>query len=59
MRPQVTLALAVFRGFPRRKVPVYILAQVLGAFTGAAIVYANYYHAINLYEGESFAYVVL
>jgi glycerol uptake facilitator-like aquaporin len=43
---QVTLALATYRGFPWRKVPGYILAQVLGGLTGAALVYANYYQAI-------------
>lgn len=48
---QVTLSLAVFRGFPWRKVPVFIFAQTLGAMCGAGIVYANYFHAINLFEG--------
>ena len=50
---QVTLALASFRDFPWKKVPSYCIAQLLGCFCGAAIVYANYYHAINLYEGGS------
>ena len=48
---QVTLSLAVFRGFPWKKVPVFIFAQVMGALCGAAIVYANYFHAIDLFEG--------
>ena len=30
---------------------VFIFAQIAGAFTGAALVYANYYHAINIFEG--------
>ena len=37
--PAVTLALALYRGFPRRKVLPYVGAQVLGAFLGAALVY--------------------
>ncbi|KAI9573565.1 major intrinsic protein superfamily membrane channel protein [Boletus coccyginus] len=47
----VTLAFASVRNFPWKKVPSYILAQLLGGICGAGIVYANYYHAINLYEG--------
>jgi glycerol uptake facilitator-like aquaporin len=29
----------------------YILAQVSGGVIGAALVYANYIHAINVFEG--------
>jgi len=28
-----------------------MFAQVLGAMCGAAIIYANYFHAIDLFEG--------
>ena len=45
--------MASFRNFPWKKVPSYILAQLFGGFCGAGIVYANYYHAINVYEGGS------
>ncbi|KAE9395432.1 putative aquaporin 4 [Gymnopus androsaceus JB14] len=51
INPAVTLSLAVFRGFPWRKVPVFIFAQLLGGIVGAAIVYANYFHAIDIVEG--------
>ena len=37
--PAVTLALTLFRGFPRNKVLPYVVAQVVGAFLGAALVY--------------------
>ena len=36
MNPAVTLAVAVHRGFPWRKVPAYVVAQMAGAFAGAA-----------------------
>lgn len=45
--PAVTLALAVYRGFPWWKVVPYWCAQVVGAFLGAALVYALYYNVID------------
>ncbi|KJZ72061.1 hypothetical protein HIM_08516 [Hirsutella minnesotensis 3608] len=51
LNPAVTLANCVFRGHPWRKFPVYLLAQLLGAMVGAAIVYGNYKSAIDNFEG--------
>jgi glycerol uptake facilitator protein len=42
LNPAVTLALAVKRGFPWGKVAPYMLAQIIGAFLGAAGVYFVY-----------------
>jgi len=50
INPAVTLALAVRRKFAWRKVPAYWFAQVAGAFTGAAIVYADFQQAIGQQE---------
>jgi len=50
INPAVTLALATWRDFPWKKVPGYIFAQVLGGFTGAALVYGNYVSAIDVFE---------
>jgi glycerol uptake facilitator protein len=45
--PAVTLALAIFRGFPAKKVIPYWIAQVFGAFLGAMIVYALFQPVID------------
>lgn len=45
--PAVTLALAVFRGFPVKKIVPYWAAQVVGAFIGAMIVYALFQPVID------------
>ncbi|KAF5325514.1 hypothetical protein D9619_009709 [Psilocybe cf. subviscida] len=51
VNPAVTIALAVWRGFPWRMVPVYIFAQLMGGIVGAGLVYAQYIHAIDIFEG--------
>jgi glycerol uptake facilitator protein len=53
LNPAVTLALAWRRGFEWSKVPGYILAQTLGAFVGAAVVYANFRYAIGSWEAAN------
>jgi glycerol uptake facilitator protein len=50
INPAVTLALAVRRNFPWAKVVPYMLAQLVGAFVGAALVYLVYHNAISSYE---------
>jgi glycerol uptake facilitator protein len=50
INPAVTVAFALRRGFPWRKVPGYIAAQVIGAFLGALLVYIVYKAAIDSYE---------
>ncbi|KAJ7643934.1 major intrinsic protein superfamily membrane channel protein [Roridomyces roridus] len=48
---RITIMLATYRGFPWKKVPGFILAQILGGLVGAGLVYANYIHAIDIFEG--------
>ncbi len=43
LNPTVTIALAIQGSFPWSDVPSYILAQVLGCFTGACMVVIHYW----------------
>ncbi|WP_374701157.1 MIP/aquaporin family protein [Streptomyces sp. TP-A0874] len=53
INPAVTLGFAVRRTFPWRKVIPYWAAQLLGAFVGAALVYASYHWAIDLFNHKA------
>lgn len=57
INPAVTLSLAVFRGFSWKKVPGYILSQLLGAFSGAAVIYGVYYYPL-MSLGQGYAAVL-
>jgi glycerol uptake facilitator-like aquaporin len=47
----VSVALAVRRGFPWAKVPVFALAQTAGAFVASAIVFLTYREAFAAFDG--------
>jgi len=50
LNPAVTLGMALRRGFPWAKVGWYWLAQVLGAFVAAAILFVEYNTSITSFE---------
>lgn len=52
LNPAVTLTNCLFRKLPWQRFPIYFLAQFLGGFIGAGVVYANYVAAIDNFEGH-------
>ena len=50
INPAVTLALAVCRGFPWRKVLPYTAAQLAGAFVASVVVFVTYYEALEDFD---------
>ena len=50
LNPAVTLSLAIFRGFPWKMVLPYWIAQILGAFCAAALVFWNYRPAFHAFD---------
>lgn len=51
LNPAVTLALAVHRGLPWHKVGPYALAQTVGAFLAAGLIYLTYREAFAAFDG--------
>ncbi|WPC44396.1 MIP/aquaporin family protein [Clostridium sp. JS66] len=50
LNPSVTIALAVWKGFDKKKVVPFIISQIIGAFLAAALVYALYGSTITAFE---------
>lgn len=53
--PAITIALAVWQGFPLRKVPYYILSQIMGAFIAGLVVMGMYWPQIQEMKTELLA----
>ncbi|XP_047123446.1 aquaporin-9 [Hydra vulgaris] len=50
LNPAVTLAMTVTKRLPWEKLPIYWLAQSIGAFIASAIVYGVYYDLLMAYD---------
>jgi MIP family channel proteins len=53
LNPAVTIALAITKQLPWRKVSGYIIAQLAGAFLGAAIAFSAYHSAFDNFDKGS------
>ena len=50
INPAITVAMAAYRGFPVRKIPAYVAAQLAGAIAAAATLYALFCNMISAFE---------
>ncbi|NIM05884.1 MAG: MIP family channel protein [Armatimonadetes bacterium] len=50
INPAITIAMAIWRGFPGKKVVPYILSQLAGAICGSLILFALFHGAIAHFE---------
>ena len=50
LNPALTIAFAVWREFPWKAVPRYIMAQFVGAFAASTVLYALFYGPLKAYE---------
>jgi MIP family channel proteins len=50
LNPAVTLAVAVWRGFPKTRIVPFIAAQLVGALVASSVIYVTYYDALMAYE---------
>jgi glycerol uptake facilitator protein len=53
LNPAVTLAMAVWSDFPKNRILPYIVAQLLGAFVAAAILFFIFGNAISTFEATN------
>ena len=49
--PAITFTNCVLRKLPWRRFPIYFIAQFLGGFLAAGVIYINYINGINAFEG--------
>ncbi|KAG9237946.1 aquaporin-like protein [Amylocarpus encephaloides] len=53
LNPSISIMLSLYRGFPFRRLPLYILAQLLGAFIAALVAFGIYQNDIIHFGGAS------
>ena len=53
INPAITMAMAVWRGFPKAKVAPYMLSQLAGAFCGSLILYGLFHGMIAHFEAAN------
>ncbi|TVY29264.1 putative membrane protein [Lachnellula hyalina] len=55
LNPAISIMLYIYRGFPLRKIPIYVAAQLLGAFIATFIAFGIYRNGIIHSSGSNLA----
>jgi aquaglyceroporin related protein len=55
LNPAISIMLYIYRGFPLRKVPIYVFAQILGAFLAGLIAFGLFQKGIIAFGGSDLA----
>src|SRR5574340_531688 len=50
LNPAITLAMAVYRGFPMARIAPYLISQVTGAFCGSLLLYGMFHGLLQHFE---------
>jgi len=53
--PAITICFAIWQGFPWKKVPYYIFAQIFGAFIAGMVLMGQYHEQIKAFSAASVA----
>ncbi|KAH7048312.1 aquaporin-like protein [Macrophomina phaseolina] len=53
--PAITICFAIWQDFPWKKVPVYIFAQIFGAFMAGLVLMGQYHEQISAFNAASLA----
>lgn len=51
--PAITICFAIWQGFPLKKVPYYIFAQIFGAFMAGLLLMAQYHEQIQVFQAAT------
>jgi aquaglyceroporin related protein len=52
LNPAISIMLYIYRGFPLRKVPMYLAAQIIGTFLAGLIAFGLFQKDIIAYGGS-------
>jgi len=55
LNPAITICFAIYKGFPWKKVPHYVVAQIFGAFCAAMVLMVQYWEQMQTFKSDLLA----